>query len=85
MDQSDPKADTTAQAIAFLTARYETPGTVSELEQSLYEDALIKDDGASLLIGMMNVVTWLLVKLENATGQTASEILQDIARKNQAR
>jgi hypothetical protein len=80
----DPKADMTAQAIAFLTARYESDSGMSDLEQSLYEEALAKDDATGLLIGMMNVVTWLLVKIENATGQTASEILRDIARKNQA-
>ena len=36
----------------------------------------------ALLIPCIAAV-WLLVKLENATGQSAAEILQDIARRNE--
>lgn len=41
------------------------------------------DELPDLTIGLQNLAVWLLVKLENATGQSAAEILQDIARRNE--
>jgi hypothetical protein len=80
----DPKRDATAEAIAYLTAGYETPGrTSNELSHALLDQAVAVDGGMRLLAGFINLSWFLLAKIEVATGQPGPEVLQEIARRSQ--
>jgi hypothetical protein len=83
MDPRDPKTEYTAKAIALLTAVIERSDGPSDLAMDLHREAFMADELPDLTIGLQNLAVWLLVKLENATGQSAAEILQDIARRNE--
>jgi hypothetical protein len=80
----DPKRETTAEALAYLTAVYETPDkTSNELSRELLDKAVLDDGGMRLLAGFINLSYLLLAKIEKATGQPAPEVLQDVARISQ--
>jgi len=83
MEPRHPKTDATAAAIAYLTAVHEQPDGLSPLALELHREAYFADEGATLFVGLQNVAVWLLVKLEKATGQTAAEVLQEMARQNE--
>jgi hypothetical protein len=78
----DPKKETTAEAIAYLTAVYETPPgkTSNELSRELLDKAVLDDGGMRLLAGFINLSYLLLAKIEKATEQPPDEVLQDVAR-----
>jgi hypothetical protein len=80
----DQEAESTARAIAFLTAALEAPDRGnSELPRQLLNEAIAEDGGMKLVVGLADVSLWLLMKLEKTSGLAAQEVLHDIARKAQ--
>jgi hypothetical protein len=63
--------------------QHQRPDPMADLR---FEQAFTSDEEMALLMsGMSNLTLHLLLKLEQATGATASEILNDVARQVQLR
>lgn len=81
MEPRDPKPAALAQAIAYMTAVQENPDGPSELSDELFAEAVESDEGAAtLLVGLQSLASYLLVLIEKDTGQSASDVLQRVAR-----
>jgi hypothetical protein len=82
MDMND-KNEFTRRAIDVMTAWTTEPSGGDFTRSRLVERVTEEPDGAiKLIFGLITLAGWLLVRLEDATGQDMQSHLQDIARKN---
>ena len=72
-------------AVILMRVQVDTPDQrLDPMADLMLEQAFTSDEEMALLLsGMSNLAQHLLVKLEQATGATMSEILDDIAREVQ--
>ena len=77
----------TMLAIIVIRMQMETPDQrLDPMANLRFEQAFSSEEEMALLVsGMSNLTQHLLVKLEQATGATTSEILNDVARQVQLR
>jgi hypothetical protein len=81
LDREDQRRQFTRRAIALLTGSIAEPDggpLVLETIRSYLEEQV---DEAEIVVGLMNLCTVLLIRLEKATGRDNLTELQDIARK----
>jgi hypothetical protein len=83
----DTGIQATMLAIIVIRMQLETPDQpLDPMADLRFEQAFTSDEEMALLMsGMSNLTQHLLVKLEQATGATTSEILHDVARQVQLR
>ncbi len=74
-------------AIILMRVQFDTPDQrLDPMADLRLEQAFTSDEEMALLMsGMTNLTQHLLAKLEQATGATTSEILNDVARQVQLR
>ena len=80
------KKQATLRAVTLMKVMLDTPSDPLDNPMSamMLQEAFASDEDLAMLVsGMSSLTVWLLVKLEDATGATPREILDDIARKVQ--
>jgi transcriptional regulator CtsR len=81
----DTRNQATLLAVILMRVQVDTPDQrLDPMADLMLEQAFTSDEEMALLLsGMSNLAQHLLVKLQQATGATTSEILDDIARQVQ--
>jgi hypothetical protein len=81
----DTRGQATLLAVILMKVQLDNPDQrLDSMADLRLEQAFTSDEEMALLVaGMSNLAQHLLVKLEEATGATMSEILDDIARQVQ--
>jgi hypothetical protein len=81
----DTRGQATLLAVILMKVQLDNPDQrLDSMADLRLEQAFTNDEEMALLVaGMSNLAQHLLVKLEEATGATMSEILDDIARQVQ--
>ena len=81
----DTRSQATLLAIILMRVQVDTPDQrLDPVADLRLEQAFTSDEETALVLsGMSNLAQHLLVKLQQATGATTSEILDDIARQVQ--
>ena len=81
----DTRGQATLLAVILMKVQLDNPDQrLDSMADLRLEQAFTNDEEMALLVaGMFNLAQHLLVKLEEATGATMSEILDDIARQVQ--
>ena len=81
----DTRSQATLLAIILMRVQVDTPDQrLDPVADLRLEQAFSSDEETALVLsGMSNLAQHLLVKLQQATGATTSEILDDIARQVQ--
>jgi hypothetical protein len=81
----DTRGQATLLAVILMKVQLDNPDQrLDSMADLRLEQAFTSDEEMALLVaGMSNLTQHLLVKLEEATGATMSEILDDIARQVQ--